>query len=456
MSPGRALSLLGALALLASLPACPTPCVSGDLGGRANLQELVLVGVPAKLALHAVLSECESDKTLPSSLAVELSGPDNLPVEVQSTFNPASPTVGFLQFTPMQTGRYHLFAAFDPVGGLLQTDIHAAQNRSTETAPQTLPFGCDSLERTLHGAWACDSSVMRDGTALLQFPEGRLAVAGNVVWMMDPRQIQRYVDTGTDLELTGTWPHTEGAVESLLATAEELVTLHAQTVQRITFDGTGLTSGGTTRWAPTTGPGPLPPGLGGPKGLLMRAGDTLGITLSPLLSSSSFSNEACPYTLVKGRFERTASACSAFNGNVVGFEPGGLWVEEFLSSRVLTFHEWTGAGLVPRATLSLSEVQTTSLLPTGQPTVLPVLTSNQSFPADTSRTLRPPHVLMPVYDPLQRRILLEYLDSGLIDARASTTLMWGRSLTITPGGTPTGLRVLSRPPALSSHGVPNP
>ncbi|MDC0712939.1 hypothetical protein POL68_31040 [Stigmatella sp. ncwal1] len=445
MSPGRPLSPFWALALLVSLPACPSPCVSEGASGQSAPQELVLVGLPAKLTLMAGVTGCEPDETLPSSLSAELSGPDNLPVEVRTAFNPASPTVGTLQFTPMQAGRHHLFAAFDPVGGIVQTDIHAARDRSTETQPLTLPFGCDSLERTLKGAWACNSSVMRDGSALRQFPEGRLAVAGDVVWVMDPRQIQRYEDTGTDLELTGTWPHTEGAVESLLATPTELVTLHAQTVQRITFDGTGLTSGGTTRWAPTTGT--LPPGLGGPKALLTRAGDTLGITLNPLLSAS-FSNEVCPYTLVKGRFERTPAACSAFNGTVMGFEPGGLWIQESLSTQMLSFHEWTEAGLIPRATLSLSGVQTFPLIPTGQPTVVPVLTSHQSFPGSMGRTLHPPHALMPVYEPGQRRIVLEYLNSGLIDTRASATLLWGRSLTVTPGGAPAGLRVLSRPPAL--------
>ncbi|SEU34657.1 hypothetical protein [Stigmatella erecta] len=446
MSPGRLLAPLGALALLAGLPGCPDPigCAEGP-APQPFVMELVLVGAPARVMVQAAMPGCSPEQTRPSSLAVELSGPDNLPVPVQKAFDPATPTLSVLHFLPQQAGRYHLFAAFDPVGGIIQADLHAARDRSGETAPVLLPFECGTLERTQAGAWVCDARVLREGTLVRSFPGSRLAVAGEVVWRMEPQRFERYVDTGTELVLTGTWPHAEGKVEAVLATPETLVALHGQTVQHVAFDGTALTGGGPTRWATGT---ELPSGLG-PQAVLMRAGDTLAIAAGrPFGSSSSFSHQACPYTLVNGRLERTASACTGFNGTVAGYEPGGLWVEEFSTPPTLSYHEWTPGGLMPRAALSLNGLQTFSLTAEGKNTSVPVLTSSQTFPSSLGRTLRPPHALMPAYDAVQRRLLLEYLDSGLGLPQASSTLLWGRTTAFTSGSPLTGLRVLSRPQAL--------
>lgn len=445
MSPGRLLALLGALALLGGLPACPDPggCVTGP-APQPSVTELLLVGAPARVTVHAAMTGCSPEETRPSSLAVELSGPDNLPVPVQKAFAPASPTVGVLHFTPEQAGRYHLFAAFDPVGGVIQADLHAARDRSGETAPVLLPLDCGTLERTQAGAWVCDARVLREATLVNNFAGSRLAVAGEVVWRMEPQRLERYVDTGTELVLTGTWPHAEGKVEAVLATPETLVTLHGQTVQHVAFDGTALTGGAPTRWA--TGM-ELPSGLG-PKALLMRAGDTLAIVAGrPFGSGSPFSNEACPYTQVGDRIERAGFACTGFNGTVVGFEPGGLWVEE-PGTQTLSYYEWTPGGLMPRAAMSLHGLQTFFTTAEGKNTSVPVLTSSLGFPSSLGRTLRPPHALMPAYDAVQRRLLLEYLDSGMVLPQASSTLMWGRTTVFTSGTPLTSLRILSRPPAL--------
>jgi hypothetical protein len=447
MSRGRLLASLGALALLAGLPACPgfgQDCAEDPSTRPATFTELVLVGTPTRLTLHASQSVCAPEETRPSSLTAELSGPDNLPVPLQQAFNPALPTEGVLHFVPEQVGRYHLFAAFDPVGGLFQADLYAARDRSRETAPATLTLACDTLERTRAGAWVCDSRVLRAGT-VRDFTGSRLAVADDVVWRMEPRRFERYVDTGTELVLTGTWPHAEDQAEAVLATPDTLVTVHGGRVQHVAFDGTALTGAGPAPWttelARPSGPGP--------KVLLMRAGDTLGIAApQPFVSNSPFSHEACPYTLVNGRFERTAAACTAFNGNVLGFEPGGLWVEEFQSRQTLSYYEWTPGGLLPRASLTLNELQLPFTQPERKNSSVPVLTSNQPSPSSTGRALSPPHTLMPVYDATQRRLLLEYLDSGLALPQASSTLVWGKNTVFTPGTPTTGLRILTRPPAL--------
>jgi hypothetical protein len=444
MSPGRLLAPLGALALLAGLPACPTSsdCLAGE-AFPPSLPELLLAGVPAELSVNAVPFGCAPDGTVPASLTVELSGPDNLPVPAQKSFNPATPHLGAVRFTPERAGRYHLFAAFDPVGGIIQADLQVAQDRSSETAPLTLPLECDTLERTARGTWLCGSRVLRGGITERDFPASRLAVAGDVVWRVASGQIERYEDTGTALVLTGSWPHAEGPAESVLATPDTLVVLHGQTVQHAAFDGTALTGGGPTRW--TSGP-VFSPGLG-PRAVLLRAGDTLAVASPRAFSTSSpFTNEACPYTLVKGRLERTAAACSGFNGNVVGFEPGGLWVEEFSNGQMLSFHEWTPQGLVQRGAMRLNGIQLVYLTSPAQNTAPPVLTSHQGFPASTGRTSRPPHALRPVYDAAQRSLRMEYLDSGMLLPRSSSTWMWGKSLVLSPGTPAPGLRVIALPP----------
>ncbi|SEU34652.1 hypothetical protein [Stigmatella erecta] len=437
--------------LLASLPGCPSgQCLNEGTQVQPLTPALTLVGARTNLSLSPLLLGCEEAPKTPSSLLVDVQGPDGQPIEAETRFDPAQPLSGAIAFTAGEAGSYRLRGAFEPLGGSMLYDIHAARDRSAETQPRTLPFGCDALEATTRGAWTCGPFVLReDGTRVLTTPQGRFAVAGDVVWLMEPERIQRYVDTGTALTLTGTWAHTQGKVESLLATEDELITLHAETLQRVTFDGTGLTGGAPTLW--NTGLAVSPARAGGPTGLLLRVGNTLAIAARVLPRASSYANEACPYTLVNGRLERTATPCTPFEGTVEGFEPGGLWLRNGsggLGPMLLGWHAWTEAGLVQRATLSLPWNLAQDTAQQRSPSVSPVLASPQLLSGAPRPSLAPPHVLRPVYDAARQRIVLEYLDSGLSGARASGKLLWGTPPRDSTGTGLPSLRVLTLPPAL--------
>jgi hypothetical protein len=437
--------------LLAGLPGCPAGvCQNEGTQALPRLPALTRAGARTNLPLSPLLLGCEEEPKTPTALSVEVLGPDGLPIEVETRFEPAPSPSGAVAFTAGEAGSYRLRGAFEPLGGTFLYDIHAARDRSAETQDRTLPFGCDALEVTSRGGWACGPFVLReDGTRVLTTPQGRFAVAGDVVWRMEPQRIQRYVDTGTELTLTGTWAHAEGTVEALLATPDELVTLHATTLQRVTFDGTGLTGGGPTAW--NTGAPASPMRAGGPRGVLLRAGDTLGIAARVPPRSTSYSNEACPYALTNGRFERTAEPCTPFLDEVVGFEPGGLWLRITrggLEPRALSWNAWTEAGLVQRATLSLPWNLAEDTAQQLSPRSTPVLASRELLSGAPAPSLAPPHVLLPTYDAAHQRIVLEYLGSGLLQPRSSGALLWG---VLPQGGTgtgPPGLRVLTRPPAL--------
>jgi hypothetical protein len=437
--------------LLAGLPGCPSGvCQTGGAQALPLTPALTRAGARTSLPLSPLLLGCEEEPRTPTALRVEVLGPDGLPLEAETRFEPASSPSGGVAFTPGEAGRYRVRGAFEPLGGSFLYDIHAARDRSAETEPRTLPFGCDALEVTSRGGWACGPFVLReDGTRVLTTPQGRFAVAGDVVWLMEPQRIQRYVDTGTELTLTGTWAHAEGTVEALLATPDELVTLHAATLQRVTFDGTALTGGNPTSW--NTGAPASPMRAGGPRGVLLRTGDSLAIAARVPPRDTSYAQEVCPYALTNGRFERTAAPCTPFQGEVLGFEPGGLWLRigrGGFEPRELSWNAWTEAGLVQRATLSLPWNLAEDTAQQRSPRALPVLASPVLLSGAPAPSLAPPHVLLPVYDAANPRIVLEYLGSGLTQPRSSGALVWGGLPQGSTGTGPPGLRLLTRPPAL--------
>jgi hypothetical protein len=369
---------------------------------------------------------------VPTNLSVEVAGPDNLPVQHQARIGTPTTSSATLQFTPDKPGRYHVFAAFDPVGGIQQFDLYAARDRSAEAPLQTLSQNCGALERTRRGGWLCDGNFLRDGRVVRTF-SGRIAVAGDVVWTATETSIQRFVDTGgTTFESVG-MPHSQGTVEFLLATPDELVVLHGTTLQRVVFNGTELSSTGISNWDP--GLSPLSPP--GPRGLLLRAGDQLAVVSSAVTAAPT--HAACSYRLDGGRFVRTTTTCQIFTGRVVGFEPAVLWTgtEAFSPSTFSDLRrlEWGANGLVEVASLPLGtklELATHSI--SLRSSVVPVV--NVPISATNPR----PRGTVAVYSPERRTLLLELLDSEIPTPRASAQLLWGL-----PATGSSGLRVRVRP-----------
>ena len=337
----------------------------------------------------------------------------------QSTLGPGHRDNATLEFTPTALGLHHVFAAFDPVGGIHQFDLYAVRDRSSEAPRHLLGPRCRGLERTTRGAWVCDSQVLREGAAAQQLPNGKLAVAGDVVWVVETQRIHRFVDDGQTLAATASLSHSQGTAGFLLASESELVVLHGGALQRITFDGTQLTSTGVTPWAPE---GSFPLGTNAPQGILLRTGEALAVVSRPPSSAGPLRLQACGYQLDGGRFTRTAEPCQLLDGDVVGFEPSVLWLAERDSStntaENLLRLEWTGTRLVPRASLWVGPLSLV-LVELDRPAIVPVFATVVQWPASSILTA------IPVYVPEEGRLRLEHLEGEFAFPLASPTLFWG-------------------------------
>lgn len=430
MKTCRFLFLLGALL---GLSGCPEPpCgIGGSPPNPGGLQPgVVLMGEEARLRISPLLMDgcgVENPES-PSALTVEVSGPDNLPVPSQAALGTSARSSATVIFTPEQPGRYHVFAAFDPIGGIHQFDLYAARNRSAEAPVHTLPQVCGALERTRRGGWVCDSDFVRDGMVERRFSGARLAVAGDVVWVVSASQTQRFVDTGTVLELTATLTGGTSSIETLIASETELLAIRVPGVDRIVFDGTQTLVLEGSEFLPVSS-GTI--GSTGLRNILLRSGDRLLVIASAPASSppplpNSFTSLACPYRIEPDRIVRGTEPCQSFTGDVVGYEPGGLWVGTRFSFgdsvADLRWLEFTGGKLVEQASLPLGMnfkvVKHTFSL---RNTAIPAIAS--AIPSLDPRA-RP---TVPMYAPDERAILLEFLDAELPEPRASTSLLWGGS-----------------------------
>jgi hypothetical protein len=400
---------------------------------------LFLVNEQVRLPLHPLVQNvCQEDQVdvTPTSFSAEIYDPDQLPVEHQATLAQGGVS-GTLAFTPHKLGRYHIFAAFEPVGGIHQFDAYAAMDRSGEAALHTLPKECSSLERTRSGTFVCGLDFYRDGVPVLQLPSGRTAVAGETIWRVDTGEISHYVDTGAAIERTSGLAHTAGAPEAILATETELVVLHANKIQRFISDGQTLTRTGDSLW--DTPAAPLRPD--GPRGVMVRTGDRLAV-ISSVFATGGSRLKVCTFQLDQGRFLRTQEDCEQLPGVVVGFEPSVLWLGEEAPGTfiVQTVHrmEWTGTQWLKRGSLDLGEVLRLPFavqLNLKRSSAVPVLDSPQLNQTGPMRNA------VPVYVPHQPQLRLDFLDASVTRVQASSSLFWGASTV----GTPSSIRVRLRP-----------
>lgn len=416
-----------ALPLALGLSACEPEQCTFFTEPPSQRPGLFLLNEQVRIPLHPLLQDACGDQSsvAPAGISAEIYDPDQLPVEHQALL---SHGVATLEFTPRKLGRYHIFAAFEPVGGIHQFGVYTAVDRSTEAPMLTLPKECTSLERTRSGTLVCDLELYRNGVLKLRLPGGRLAVSGDTVWRVDTAQISRYVDTGTELVLTGTLAHSAGAAEAILATETELVVLHATKLQRIVVAGQTLERTGESPWEPPFDT--LRPD--GPRGIMVRTGDRLAV-ISSMFANGRTGLQVCPFQLEQGSFLR-AGACEQLPGVVVGFEPSVLWLgEEPVNSFVVqSVHrmEWTGTQWLKRGSLELGTVLRLPIhlsLNLKRPEVVPVFESPSLTSSGASR------IAVPVYVPNQPQLRLDVLDTSIMRSQASPTLFWGASVLSTTG-----------------------
>jgi hypothetical protein len=433
------------LVSLAGLSGCSEePCFGAGIVTGTMPPTMILVG--AETAFHAMPSLpdfCRPEEVpTPTSLTVEVTDPDNQPVQHSARLgNPAS-TPGTIRFTASKPGRHHVFIAFEPVGGIQQRDFHAAMDHSKTATALAVPQQCSALERTRQGAFVCDQDVLRDRIYLRRFTDDSLlAVAGDAVWMVNGSSVERYVDSGSAFTLTQSLGDIHGAPEFLLATENELVVFYPYSIKLLTVSGTGLFHTGTALWTPSN----IPLSTSKAQVVAVRTGDRLGVVTRIAAGSTIASTyQVCPHRLQSGRFDRTTEPCPTFTGTLVGYEPDGLWVAnpqrfsqtEFTDLRYL---QWTAAGLVEQASLPLDANLTLKTRPfDGRQTAVPTLT------ASTSPVGPLPISALAVYSADRRSILMEHLGRELFEGTASQRLYWSSRSSGPPSD---GLPVLVRPSA---------
>jgi hypothetical protein len=404
---------------------------------------VVLVGQTARLQILPLPpSRCGgSTNARPTSVTAEIEGPEGLLLASQITLG-LEGSSATLEFTPERPGPHHVLVAFSETGGIHQFSLHAAVNRSSEAPPQTLARRCQSLERTLKGAWVCAPEVVRGDTTLGVFSDARMAVAGDVVWVVRGSRVERYVDTGTEFRLTGATAHTLGAPEFLSASPEELVVLYGVFLSRYVFSDGVVESTGAQTWSRP--PLPISSPAGGPYGVLLREGDRLALA-SRAGGGITPSVQLCSYELISGTFQRTQGECQTLPGEIVGFEPSVLWTKEisapatgFLSLGILRRWEWRGGQLVEQGSLVLgSHATVIDRASVGSPTV-PFIGNS----LNTSSI--PPLTAVVTWSPQRRALLLEYLDPAVSDVYASPTFYW--TLKATGAGQNTHVRLRPPPP----------
>jgi hypothetical protein len=399
-------------------PLPPPLCIIvGDQFVPVDSPGIVLVGQPVSVTIPPSTNLCLDSTSRPTSVTAEIEGPGGEPLSHQIELRPQG-DAAVLQFTPERSGPHHVLVAFAEVGGVRQFDFLAAQDRSAEAPAQPLSRMCGSLERTLQGAWICDAFVERGETILKEFSgASRLAVAGDVIWVVESTRIQRYVDTGTELLLTGTLTHPYGTTESVVASPDELVVLDDTSLVLYTFQAGVLSAGYPEPWArPVVEVMSL-----SPRGVLVRNGDWLAIGTRSK-SATEPVVQVCLYQLLSGRFHRTSQACQQLPGEIHGFEPGVLWTKDLPSPS----SNGLNMGLVRRWVLGQGRLDEQGSVSLGVNTV--ALTSSLRRPsavpvvATSSLSVQ----ALVTWSPQRKALVLESLDTQLLSASATPSLYWGQ------------------------------
>ncbi len=429
--------------LVSGLTACPSSVGPIPIGCEFDPPEvftshpgIVRAGVPARLRVQpAVHIDCDAaTPSWPTSATVEIEGPGGEPLA--SKIDLGTPdTLSVIEFTPERPGPHHVVVAFQQVGGLQQFDLHAAMDRSAEAPSQSLPLPCPTLERTAQGLWVCGSAILRGDQVLGEFSAAKLAVAGDVLWAVDGSSIRRFVDTGTQLLLTGSVPPQHSGTEFLLATPNELIVLHAYSMTYYTFNGSSLTATHSLPWPRASDP--VKPN--GPQGVLVREGDRMALA-TRFKSGDISMAQVCSYALSSGRFEPLPGKCAEIPGEVSGFEPGTLWMKDQpagLKQGLLRRWRLTGDQLVEQGSLFLGTLTSVSEWPMLGWASVPVL--RNTFPTESAF----PTFAVPTWSPQKQMLLLDHLDGEVTDASATATFFLGRTASVTH---PTRVRIRPPPP----------
>ncbi|MBZ4420795.1 hypothetical protein [Myxococcus sp. RHSTA-1-4] len=367
MKTASPLLALTAVLAVSGCSASDAPCITPpSIGGNTSVSPPAYE-VDSSATLHVSPFQtfaCRDDtraSQLPDSVTAQVFDPENteLPVEVSLSGGGSS---AILRFTPRMAGRHHVLVAFAPVGSVQQFGAYVARPWRGSNSSITLPLPrCTQLDRTARGTWLCDGVALREPNAkAVRFSTSTVApdvaISGNVVWVVGEGRVRRFVDTGTDLELTGSLLLSQSlpAIQSRLATENELLVLDARSLHRFTFTDTGvLAAAGATPWPSGA---TVPFGIDSVTGLLVRVAED---RLMVVQMERAPDSRACPFQLgPDGVYTAAPEPCQPLPGLPVGYAEGTVWTrvgDPFQAPFGQTLHLWKArkGALVEQGTLAL-------------------------------------------------------------------------------------------------------
>ena len=364
--------------------------ISPPPGGAGQNAPAVVLGNIAEFVVHPSLrSSCEgpSLSQAPDSVSAEVFDPNNHFVASEASLANGGQSAT-VRFTPKTTGRHHVRVAFAPVGSVQQFGTYvAAEWSGGDETLFDLPR-CTQLDRTTHGTWVCDGVALhaRSGNETrLAGPAGPpdVAVVGNVIWSVGENRVRRFIDTGSELVLTGalllSQRDTMTLIQSRLATEDELWVLDTEHLHRFVFTSEGVVTGTTpTPWGH---PNRMPFGVDLVQGVLVRTGPTevQVIQMAPGPDSLACAFQVGP----AGGFVASETACQDVPGVPAGTEYGALWtrVDNNASPQPgNTLYRWAAerGALVERGTLMVDAPIELVSAPLRPGAALPILQWRQS------------------------------------------------------------------------------
>ncbi len=176
----------------------PTPCDLADAGVAAP-PEFLLAGREAVLERPFEALDCLPEVV---TATAEVRDADNLEVPATLALRRAGRTaVASVRFTPSTPGPLSLTVTFEPTLRRTQRTWQVVQASQAGTARASIAQPCVREGATGRGAWLClesfsQLSVWRGGQRLQALPALDVAARGDVVWVVGPGQLERFVDRG--------------------------------------------------------------------------------------------------------------------------------------------------------------------------------------------------------------------------------------------------------------------
>ncbi|MEW5738252.1 MAG: hypothetical protein AB1938_04965 [Myxococcota bacterium] len=307
------LALSGCFPLVDVAP--PERCEQVAGAALPSIPDVVVAGESASVTLTVSASNCLPVET---SAYVEVDGPDlrRLPatLKLETVGRVARVTV---TFTPALVGPHQVAVFVEPQVGASRKTVEVRRVAPLSVAAR-VEAPCAQEAQTASGAWICLAgarvTVWRDGMQLQALPATGFAISGDVLWLLAPGQVERFEDHGGS--------YLTRVPDAALAFApmgqvmarggDELWEASVAAVRRLRLGPGGLEEVGRVA---------LPPGLceGDWSARVASEDEAVWTACTSRRGAARLCRFEVPAT--------EAGVCREVEGELVGFEAGGLWLE---------------------------------------------------------------------------------------------------------------------------------